>query len=225
MRYDAILFDADGTLLDFQRSEEVALGRVLKQFGLPDTDAVRAYYRSCNAQLWRGFEAGKYPQQHIFDVRFAALLEYCEASGDGKAMEAYYREQLNHGAHVIDHALTMCEALAQKLALYIVTNGVTKTQELRLTQSGLKPFFQAIFTSEAIGYRKPQKEFFDAVLPQIPYEKERLLLVGDSLHSDILGANQAGIDACWFHPADADRDPDIAARYEITSLEELWNIL
>lgn len=225
MRYDVILFDADGTLLDFQRSEAEAISAVLNRFGLPNTPEVRKYYRTLNEQLWHDFETEKFSKQHIFDVRFPTLLNYCGIVGDGKAMEAYYRDQLNHGAHLMDHALPMCEALAKRLDLYIVTNGVAQTQELRLAQSGLRGYFQAVFTSEAIGYRKPQIEFFAAVLDQIPHSKERMLLVGDSLHSDILGANRSGIDACWFHPASAVGDAGIVARYEITSLEELWNIL
>lgn len=225
MRYDAILFDADGTLLDFQRSEAAALGDVLNQFGVPDTPKVRVFYHTYNEKLWHDFEAGKFPKQHIFDVRFDALLRYCGMNGDGKAMEAHYRDGLNRGTHLIDHALTMCRALAKKLDLYIVSNGVAQTQELRLMQSGLRPYFQAVFTSETVGYQKPQTEFFDIVLKEIPYVKERLLLVGDSLHSDILGANRAGIDACWFHPLPVDYDETIVPRYEISSLEELWNIL
>ncbi len=225
MKYKILLLDADGTLLDFKRSEEIGLTHVFEEFQIPNRDACRTYYLKLNEILWKGFEEGSYPKQVIFDTRFQNMLDHFHIAGDGKAMEHSYRAWLDRGSHLIPHALDMVKKLSRCCSLYIITNGVSKTQHRRLSDSGLRPYFQDVFVSEDIGFQKPKKEYFDYVLNHIQGEKADMLVIGDSLHSDILGANQAEIASCWFHEKSLVNTTDIHCDYEITSLEELWNIV
>lgn len=227
MKKRVLLFDADGTLLDFKKSEEVGLNHVFEEYHISNPEACRAYYLQLNEQLWKGFEQGDFPKQHIFDVRFQMMLDEFGIEGNGIEMEQHYREWLNKGYHTIPGALTLIKALSENdYELYIVTNGVSKTQYQRLQESGLKPYFKAVFVSEDIGDQKPNKGYFDYVFAHIPNaQKEEMLLIGDSLSSDMLGANQAGIASCWYNPEHENNTTQAKPDFEISTLEDLWEIL
>jgi len=225
MKYEVLLFDADGTLLDFKKSEAIGLTKVFETFHIPDSNRYRQYYLNLNDALWRGFEEGKYPKQYIFDVRFQMMLDHFHLEGDGRAMERCYRKWLNKGCHLMKDALPVIKQLAETHVLYIITNGTSHTQHQRLKDSGLYPYFQQVFVSEEIGCQKPQKEYFDYVVNQIQKPRDRMLVIGDSLHSDILGAKQANIASCLLNPDHLKPDGDILPDYEISALTDIWNIL
>lgn len=110
--------------------------------------------------------------------------------------------------------------------LYIVTNGVSETQDKRLRASGLQPFFKNVFVSEDTGFQKPMKEYFDFVFARIPsFSLEQGLIIGDSLSSDIRGGILAGMDTCWFNPKKKPNNTEIEPTYQIQKLEELYQIL
>ena len=116
--------------------------------------------------------------------------------------------------------------LSQNHTLSIVTNGVGMTQKKRFSSSEISPYFSNILISEDIGIAKPDKRFFDEVFKVINCaEKSQILLVGDSLSSDIQGANNAGIDCCWFNPKCAKLDKPLQITYTITDLRQLSDIV
>lgn len=122
--------------------------------------------------------------------------------------------------------MDICRYLKERYELYVVTNGTSSTQYKRLAASGLDGFMKDIFVSEDAGSQKPQKEYFDYCFSRIPGARpERMLLVGDSLHSDIMGGNAAGTATCWYNPQGKAGSPDIKADYEIRNLEELKDFL
>lgn len=225
MRYTTLLLDLDNTLLDFNKAEEAAIIRVLKEFSLPYDNATVKTYSEINSSFWKRFEKGEIPKNAIFEGRFIKLLEVLDESRDSKAISEQYIKNLSEGYFTIDGAIEILEYLKNKgYFLCAATNGFSITQHKRVKNSGLEPYFNKIFISEDAGHQKPEKEYFDFIIDNIP-EKDRakILLIGDSQSSDILGGINAGIDTCWYNPSESEKK--YFSNYEIKNLFELKNIL
>lgn len=225
-QYEALLFDADDTLLDFRQNEHGALESVFKAMRYQFDKHAYMLYRQINHMLWGQYEKGEITRETVLDSRFSLLFEQLSITADGTKAEELYRRELGKGAHVIDGALDICQELSDLYNLYIVTNGVYETQISRLKASGISTYMQNIFVSDAIGYQKPSHAFFSHVFTCIPNTPpERILIIGDSLSSDIQGGLNADIDTCWFNPSRRPIDANISPTYEINSLYELRAIL
>ncbi len=226
MQKKFLLFDVDHTLLDFATSEKKALKKCFEAFELPFTDELLAWYLAHNHKLWTSYEKGIIPREAIFETRFADTFLEFSMDADGTLMENAYRQALSEGCDLIENALALIEKLSKTHELYIVTNGLASTQEKRLKDSGLSPFFKGVFVSEAMGFQKPMIEYFDYCFQHIPgFQKEEAIIIGDSLSSDIQGGIRAGIDTCWFNPAKIINDTPFQPNYEITNLLELLPLL
>ena len=223
--YTSLFLDLDDTLLDFKKAEAYAVRKVLKNNSLPfDDEAVRTYSK-INKGFWESFERGEIPKSEIFTGRFKRLLEVFGCKGDPAALSAEYGRGLSEGYFTVDGAFDILNYLRDKgYKLYATTNGLSTTQYRRIEGSGLAPYFNRVFVSEDSGYQKPEKEYFDYIIEHIP-EKDRgkILIIGDSQSSDILGGKNAGIDTCWYNPAHLPKKYN--SKYEISSLEELKEIL
>ena len=95
-----------------------------------------------------------------------------------------------------------------------------------MTSANLYRFFEKVFVSQEIGANKPSREYFDRCFAQIPgFDKRKAIIVGDSLTSDILGGQNAGIATCWVNPHHKARREDIRVDYEIEALSQLETLL
>ncbi len=223
--YTSLFLDVDNTLLDFYAAEDFAVRRVLKAHSLPFDDATVKLYSGINQSYWERFERGEIPKSAIFEGRFETLLEILGATGDTAAISKEYCCYLSEGYFKVEGAIEILEYLKNKgYKLYATTNGLASTQFKRIKNSGIEPFFDKIFVSEEAGHQKPEKEYFDYVIDNIPEkDKSKMLIVGDSQSSDILGGINAGIDTCWFNFQD--ETAKYKSKYEITKLSELKAIL
>ncbi|QCJ55287.1 YjjG family noncanonical pyrimidine nucleotidase [Enterococcus mundtii] len=226
MKYHTLLFDVDDTLLDFQQTETEALHQLFAEQGIELTPEIRTSYKALNHHLWREFEKGQMTRDEVTGNRFGLLFQQFGKTVDSQAMDQRYRHYLNQGHHWIPGSHELLEAVSIEAELYIVTNGVSQTQHQRLTDARMIHYFREIFVSEAIGAQKPMKAFFDHVFANIPeLDKERTVIIGDSLTSDIKGGNEAGIDTIWFNKNKLPEIPEIQPTYRIDSLEELYPLL
>ncbi len=204
MRYEIILLDADETLLDFNRAEKEAVEGVLQEYGLPCPKDAWQRYHQINEALWRRYERGEIQRQQIWKIRFETLFQELgiQNAPDYLVFNQSYQTWVGKGAYPLTGAVECCKKLSDMgCRLYIVTNGSSNTQFTRIEASGLSQYILRTFVSEETGYQKPMKEYFDYVFARIPdFSKEKTLLVGDSLTSDIAGGRTAGVDTCWFSP-------------------------
>lgn len=227
MRYDVILWDADDTLLDFQRSEASALERAFAEFDLPLTEEIRRGYLEINHGLWKALERGEVTKQQVLDQRFQRTFHLfgLNAPHDG-SFERTYQRMLGEGAFLLPDAESVLRALSGRCRQAIVTNGVTATQRNRLRLCGLDRIMDDVFISEQLGAAKPQRAFFDAVFDRLGQPpRERVLIVGDSLTSDMRGGEVAGIDHCWFNPHGVENASGVEVTWEIRRLPELLAIV
>ena len=225
-KYPIILFDADGTLLDFAKTEDFALQKTFSNHNIVLTSAIKDRYKQINAQLWSDFEQGYIEKAQLLQQRFTKLFSEFQISYDGSIFNEEYLNNIGNGFYTIDGAERVCRMISPYCSLYFATNGNVSTQLKRIAGSGLGKYFLNIFVSEMAGEPKPSPVFFEYCFSHIPnFQKDKTLIVGDSLFSDVYGGHSAGISTCWFNPQKQARFNDIHPDYEIHSLEELLPIL
>lgn len=227
MTYTHILFDADDTLYDYSKAESQALTGTLAEEGIACTDEVMKAYQAINQQLWREFEQGRIALAALRTERFARLIRELGLTPRSQVEEISerYLERLGEGSFLIDGAADICRDLKEAgVCLAIITNGIKKVQTSRIVGSGLADMFEAVVVSEDTGYQKPHPGIFDYAFDKLglrPEDKSRVLIVGDSLTSDMKGGLDYGIDTCWFNPFHRPNTLGRRPTYEIRSLEEV----
>lgn len=225
-KYYCILLDADNTLLDFDAAENKALAETLYDFGLEADAETMATYRAINEKLWKRLEKGEIRREKVLSERFGQLLSTLQAKGNGAEMNRCYLQHLAQRPDTVPGVLNVLDELAEVATLAIASNGVEKVQKQRAADSGIAAYMEEVFVSEEVGCDKPNRKFFDYALRVLGIEhRSHVLVVGDSLTSDIQGGINAGLDTCWFNPNGAVNETDIHPKYEIHSLEELYPIV
>lgn len=228
-KYTTVLFDADNTLLDFDKDENCALRKTMELYGVPVTEENIKTYVEINQGMWKAIERGELTKPELKRTRFKKFFEAINfrCDTDPFTVNEKYLSLLGEGGNTLEGAVELCRELKEKgYDLYIVTNGIEKTQKNRLTKSGLLPFFTEIFVSETIGHQKPKKEYFDYVLSHIKEKDiDKIILVGDSLTSDIKGAMNVGLESVWLNLKGKELPEEYKPDYVISDVREVIGIL
>ncbi|MDR1532597.1 MAG: YjjG family noncanonical pyrimidine nucleotidase [Clostridiales bacterium] len=226
MKYTTILFDADGTLFDYDKAEALALETALAKYGLPMPPETHLLYRKINQSKWELFEQGAISKIDLQVSRFEGLFSELGLSGiKADKFNADYLDRLAEGAQLTEYAYEVCAELAKTKRLAIITNGVAKVQFGRIKKSLIKKFITDVFVSEDIGFSKPDARYFDYVFKTLGLrDKSLVLVVGDSLTSDIQGGANYGLDTCYFNPSNKQNSYSVSPTYEIISLTELLRL-
>lgn len=231
-KFKYILWDIDGTVLNFDAAERVAVRKGFKDFNLGEcTDEMLSVYSEINKGYWQKLERKELTKPEILVMRFRDFfVKYGLDAGVADAFNAQYQVDLGDTICFNDDAYNLICELNRDYVQYAASNGTAVAQHKKLTMSGLKEVFEACFISDEIGHEKPAIEFFDAVFRVITerygeFNKDEIIIIGDSLTSDIRGGNNAGIKSCWYNPKH-EANPGIAAPdYEIDDLHLIKKIL
>lgn len=226
-RYDTVLLDADMTIFDFERSERESLRRTLRLHGLPCTDQVEATYLKINRALWDAFARGEVDQDFLVVERFAALGRVYDMDWDAAKVNRDYLNGLGQEAHLLPGAMEFCQTLADMgFTLAIATNGMPVAQRGRYTRTGIDRVIPHIFISMELGVQKPMPAFFEKVCQALGVtDRSRVVMIGDSLSSDILGGNRAGIDTVWYNPGGTPLTGSARPTYTVRCYEEILALL
>lgn len=223
-----ILWDIDATLLDFLAAEKEAIRFCFEKYGLGEcTDEMIGRYSVINKRYWEMLERGEMSKPEILINRFKEFfaVEGIETNL-AKEFNDTYQIALGDTICFCDNGYELVEKLGGSYRQFAVTNGTFVAQERKLKKSGLGALMEDAFISDLIGYEKPGIEFFDYVLGKIgPYQKEEIMIVGDSLSSDMQGGNNAGIVCCWYNPNHLENTKNVKIDYEIDYLWQLEEIL
>ncbi|TCL55711.1 2-haloacid dehalogenase [Kineothrix alysoides] len=226
-KFEIILWDVDQTLLDFKRSENYAVRYCFGLFGLKVTDEIVAMYSGINEGFWKRIEKGEITKKEALVERFRAFFSQIGVTGvEPEEFQMHYADALGSVYYYQDDSYELVKQLKGQYRQYLVTNGVTHTQRKKLKLSGLDQLVEDIFVSEEIGVPKPQKEYFDRCFSRIQdFDKEKVIIVGDSLSSDMLGGNNAGLVTCWYNPGGLKNESEVRIDYEIKNLQDIISVL
>lgn len=227
MKYTHLLFDADDTLFDFQKSAVRAFEIMCRTCGIPHTPETYRLYHEINKVLWAAFDRGEVNKDFVTLERYIRFLKALNLDLDPAQCNRTYLTALGEGVFPLPHAGEVCRALTEQgHRLYIVTNGVASVQKNRLRRCSFGHLFRALFISEEAGASKPDKAYFDHVRSRLPeLTAENTLVVGDSLVTDIQGANNAGFPCCWFNPKGLSAPEHLRIDHEIRDLRDLLDIV
>jgi YjjG family noncanonical pyrimidine nucleotidase len=224
--YRDLLFDADGTLFDYDRAEAWAVAQTLGLYGLAFKPDHIQLYRQVNDPLWDAFERGEISQERLKVLRFELFFDALGYDVDAAAFSTAYSGQLGEATFLIDGAEEVVAALSDDYRLFIITNGLADVQHPRFNNSTIGRYFLDWVISEEVGFAKPDPRIFDIAFERMGRpNKERVLIIGDSFSSDMAGGIAYGIDTCWYNPAGREADPSLSATYEIRELAGLLHLL
>ncbi len=227
-KVDTILWDIDGTLLDFTKSERFAIKECFSHFGLGlcGEDLLQEY-SEINTRYWTMLEKGELTKPEVLHGRFE---EFFSNHGIDTSIidefNHYYQGVLGENPYFHDGAKETVTALRGRFRQYIVTNGTLRTQKIKIEKTGFGDIFDGVFISDEIGYEKPAREFFECVEKSIGVsDPKQVMIVGDSLYSDIKGGSEAGYVTCWFNCLNKERKIKTRIDLEIRSIPEILDIL
>ena len=226
-KFSTILWDVDGTLLDFEYSQRIALARSFEALGRSIDENVQKRYDEINESYWKRLEKGEVTRAELLPGRFVLLFREFHMEGiDVEAFRKDYQQHLGSIFCLKDSCLDLLARLSPHVRQYIVTNGVTSTQQSKLELSGIAGLVDGIFISEQLGADKPSIDFFEKCLDSISEkDKSRILIVGDSLSSDIQGGINAGIVTCWYRPYGKENTTGMQPDYEISHLSQIFDVI
>ncbi len=229
MLYSYILFDADDTLFDYAKAEDYALTQSLEHYDIEINDQIVTAYQTINKQLWKDFELGHISLLSLRTERFERLIkdQSLSINSDAYGFSQRYLEHLGEASYMIDGAYEICKYIVNSdINIAIVTNGIKEVQMNRISRSPLAGFIEEIIVSEDTGFQKPHQGIFDYTFNKLKLkDKNQVVIIGDSLTSDIKGGLDYGIDTCWFNPHNKVNTSEVLPTYEINSLIEIMDLI
>lgn len=228
----AIFLDIDNTLLDFDAYVRHALKTGFEKYGLGEfNDRVYDIFHTVNTQIWHELEQGLLTYEELLKCRWNRIFSALHIDFDGMEFEHYFKSYLFDSAIPVEGAMDLLQYLQKGYLLCAASNGPHAQQVNRLKISGMLPFFAHVFISGQIGHSKPSKEFFDHCIRQINLDREEkilpeeILMIGDSMTSDMAGAVNNGLKTCYFDKNHQGKAGSLPLDYVFSSLAEIKNIL
>lgn len=222
MKYQWILFDADETLFSFR--SYLGLQVVLKRYGVEYTLDDHAEFQAVNQPLWVAYQNQEITAEQLQRTRFEGLAK--RTGEDPLVLNRLLMEEMALLSQPLEGTLPTLKALHGAVKMGIITNGFTALQQKRLDNTQTSHFFDVVVISEKIGFAKPDRQIFDYAFALMgEFDRSKVLMVGDTLSSDILGGNNAGIDTCWLNTFNLENDTDIKPTYAINTISQIIEIV
>lgn len=217
MRYKRILMDVDDTLFDFPTGNRRAVEQLMAELGL-SSPTIFEEYQAINHACWEALERGEMTQEVLHVERFRRFLARKGRSDDPAAVANRFAELLGRQAIPLPHAEETVRAIAERLPVVLLTNGITVIQRQRLANARISQWVSDVIISQEVGLSKPDPRIFELALGGL--DRREALMIGDGLRSDVQGANHAGVDVCWYNPGGKRLPGDLHAEYEIRDIRD-----
>ena len=221
-----LFFDLDHTLWDFDKNSAFAFETIFKErdFEISLDDFLKIYIPR-NQHYWKLYQVNQISHEdlryfRLKDVFDALKFEISDAIIDQISDD--YINYLPEHNHLFDGAIDILDYLKPNYKLHIITNGFASVQSKKLNNSNIVHYFDTITNSEMAGVKKPHPTIFDFALSLANASKEESLMIGDSYEADIIGAQEAGIEAIFFNEQNIEVENQVL---QIKHLLDLKNIL
>ena len=225
-KFDLILFDADDTLFDFQKSEKNSLQKTFENFKIEYNEEIETKYNKINKELWEEYNKGNVTKDYLKIERFKRLFNEYNIVSNPEEFNNEYLNGLAENSILIDGVEEICKILSMNYILVIVTNAVSRVAHRKVEKSSISNYISEVVVSDDIGIQKPDIKFFEYVFDRFKnISKDRMIIVGDSLTSDIQGGINAGVESCWYNRFNIENKTEIKPTYEIRDLQELFKIV
>ena len=222
MRYKCVLMDIDDTIFDFMPGNRNAIALLMKELGLASPTAFDEY-QAINHACWEALERGEMDQGTLHVERFRRFLALKGRNDDAEKVAHRFAQLLGQQVIPLPHAVETVHALSERLPVILLTNGITVIQKLRLAASPIRDWVSGVVISQEVGVAKPDPGIFEIALNGIA--PKDALMIGDGTGSDVLGANRAGVDMCWFNPKGKALPDGLHVEYEIRDIRECLEII
>lgn len=219
MRYRGILMDADDTIFDFQAANRAAVNLLMDELGYMHPDRY-AQYQAINHACWQLLEQGRMTQGELKVARWARFFVQYGLDLDANAASERFVELLGGQSMLLTHAEDVVRAIAAARPVLILTNGITAVQKARMAASPIRRYVAGMVISQEVGVSKPRPEIFQIALDRLGLRRDEALMIGDGIASDVVGANRAGIDVCWYNPTGKTLPDGVHAEYEVSDLRD-----
>lgn len=226
MKYKLLIFDLDNTIFDYNMAENYALDKTLRHFEIEPEESLKESYRIINEENWQKLERGEISSLQLRTMRFEQFGIHHGFKWESSEVSRIYLENLGMGGFVIEGAEVLLNELKKIYPLAAVTNGISDVQRSRLSNSPFDGYFDPLIISDEVGIAKPDPGIFRILFERAGLtEKESVLMIGDSLSSDIRGAAAFGIPSCWYNPAGQNTDGTVCPDFIIKNLDEIRDIV
>lgn len=212
-KYETLIFDLDDTLIDNNQSIKYAFMTIINELGLEYNDELLSKWQKFDTAYWHAWESRKMVipnwvktlEDKITFLRANRFLLFFENLkldfNSAVTLNELYCNMLGVNIVEIENAGKLLQELYHHHEIVIATNGPKEVAFNKLEKAKLRSYISSLVSSEEIGFSKPLPEFFDYLFNITQNkEKSRMLLIGDSLTTDVLGGMNNGIDTCWFNP-------------------------
>lgn len=217
MRYKRILMDIDDTIFDFMPGNRNAIAALMEELNL-SSPTVFDEYQAINHACWEALERGEMNQDQLHVERFRRFLAAKNHPADPEKTAARFAELLGRQVIPLPYAESVVREISRHLPITLLTNGITVIQKARIAASPIKDWIDKMIISQEVGISKPDKAIFDLALEGL--DPSQVLMIGDGVGSDVIGANNAGVDVCWFNPKGKTLPEGVHAEYEISDIRD-----
>lgn len=226
MRFQVLIFDADGTLFDFEQAESEALAAMLQEFNIAPSSSLFTDYFAENKKAWAKLEQGIITQDELKIKRFEGFIHTANLKQNANALAQSYMKHLANQSILFPKALSVIKQLSSTYVVTILTNGLKEVQHKRIRQSILAPYVKDVVISDELGITKPNPKIIEHALQNIHHSTiDDVMIIGDSLTSDIQAGINASITTVWYNPKQKPNHTSIKPDYEIVKLDDLFAIL
>lgn len=234
MTYTDLFIDFDDTLYDTHGNANIALAEIFDFFHLDryfaHLEDFTIPYWQVNVELWKLYAHGEIPREELMLERFRRPLsrgeglnpsaDFCMEVSDKFLALCAEKPGTLPGAHEVMQYLQ-----SRGYRLHMASNGFHEVQYKKLRASAMLPYFHSVILSEDAGVNKPSPLFFEYALKQTGASKERSLMIGDNIDTDISGAHSVGLPQIWYNPNHQPLTVDFTPTFTIDNLLQLKELL